>query len=83
MEAPFEKIEAPFGNLAAPFEKMAPLFFRKVPLNFAKQLVLLLTVAFLLACCTVMRSNSYAIMQNSMCAFLNDESCSETHPTFI
>ena len=77
MVAPFEKIEALFGNLAASFEKIGPLFFRKVPLNFTKQPVLLLMVAFMLVCCTVMRSNSYAIMQNSVCAFLNDESCFE------
>ena len=77
--APFEKIEAPFGKIAAPFEKIAPLFFRKVPLNFAKQLVLLQTVAFMLVCRTIMRSNSVAIIQNRVCAFLNDNSCSEIY----
>ena len=77
--APFEKIEAPFGKIAAPFEKIAPLFFRKVPLNFAKQVVLLQTVAFVLVCRTVMRSNSGAFMQDGVCAFLNGNSCSKTH----
>ena len=75
--APFEKIEAPFGKIEAPFEKIAPLFFRKVPLNFAKQLVLLQTVAFMLVCRTVMRSNSGACMQDGVCAFLNDDLCPE------
>ena len=79
----FEKIEAPFGKIAAPFEKIAPLFFRKVPLNFAKQVVLLQTIAFMLACRTVMRSNNSAFLQDVVCAFLNDNSCSETHPTSI
>ena len=60
--APFEKIEAPFGKIEAPFEKIVPLFFRKVPLNFAKQVVLLQTVAFMLVCRTVIRSNSGAFM---------------------
>ena len=77
--APFEKIEAPFGKIAAPFEKIAPLFFRKVPLNFAKQLVLLQTVAFMLVCRTIMRSNSGAFLQDGVCAFLNDNSCSEIY----
>ena len=79
----FEKIEAPFGKIAAPFEKIAPLFFRKVPLNFAKQVVLLQTVAFMLVCHTVIRSNSSAFMQDGVCAFLNDNSCSEIHITSI
>ena len=77
--APFEKIEPPFGKIEPPFEKIEPLFFRKVPLNFAKQVVLLKTVAFMLVCRTVMRSNSYAIIQNGACAFLNDNSYSEIH----
>ena len=77
----FEKIEAPFGKIAPPFGKIAPLFFRKVPLNFAKQVVLLQTVAFMLVCRTVMRSNSGAFMQDGVCAFLNDNSCSEIHIT--
>ena len=81
--APFEKIEAPFGKIAAPFEKIAPLFFRKVPLNFAKQVVLLQTVAFMLVCRTVMRSNSGAIMQDGACAFLNDDSCKEIRPVSL
>ena len=81
--APFEKIEAPFGKIAPPFEKIAPLFFRKVPLNFAKQVVLLQAVTFMLVCRTVMRSNSYAIKQDGVCAFLNDKSCSETRPASI
>ena len=81
--APFEKIEAPFGKIAAPFEKIAPLFFRKVPLNFAKQLVLLQTVAFMLVCRTIMRSNSGAFMQDGVCAFLNDNLCSEKRMTSI
>ena len=71
----FEKIESPFGKIAAPFEKIAPLFFRKVPLNFAKQVVLLQTVAFMLVCRTVMRSNSDAFIQDEGCAFLYDNSC--------
>ena len=75
--APFEKIEAPFGKIAAPFEKIAPLFFRKVPLNFAKQVVLLQTVAFMLVCRIVMRSNNGAFMQDGVCAFLNDDLCPE------
>ena len=83
IEAPFGKIAAPFGKIAAPFEKIAALFFRKVPLNFAKQVVLLQTVAFMLVCRTVMRSNSVAIIQNRVCAFLNDNSCPETHPVFM
>ena len=81
--APFEKIEAPFEKIEAPFEKIAPLFFRKVPLNFAKQVVLLQAVTFMLVCRTVMRSNSYTIIQNGACAFLNDNSCSETNPASI
>ena len=79
----FEKIEAPFGKIEAPFEKIVPLFFRKVPLNFAKQLVLLQIVAFILICCTVMRSNSYAFIQNGVCAFLNDNLCPKTYSTSI
>ena len=79
----FEKMEAPFEKIAAPFGKIAPLFFRKVPLNFAKQVVLLQTVAFMLVCRTVMRNNSVAIIQNRVCAFLNDNSCPETHPVFM
>ncbi len=79
----FEKMEAPFGKIVAPFENLAPLFFRKVPLNFAKQVVLLQTVAFMLVCRTVMRSNSGAIIQNGACAFLNDNSCPETNPSSI
>ena len=75
--APFEKIAAPFGKMEAPFEKIAPLFFCKVPLNFAKQVVLLQIVAFILICCTVMRSNSCAFILDGVCAFLNDDSCSE------
>ena len=77
--APFEKIEPPFGKIEPPFEKIKPLFFRKVPLNFAKQVVLLQTVAFVLVCRTVMRSNSGAFMQDGVCAFLNSNSCSKTH----
>ena len=79
----FEKMEAPFEKIAAPFGKIAPLFFRKVPLNFAKQVVLLQTVAFMLVCRTVIRSNSGAFMLDRMCAFLNDNSCSEKHITSI
>ena len=79
----FEKIEAPFGKIAAPFEKIVPLFFRKVPLNFAKQVVLLKTVAFMLVCRTVIRSNSGAFMQDGVCAFLNGNSCSKIHITSI
>ena len=79
----FEKIAAPFEKIAAPFEKIAPLFFRKVPLNFAKQVVLLQIVAFMLVCRTVMRSNSGAFMQDGVCAFLNDNSCSKIHITSI
>ena len=75
----FEKIEALFGKIAAPFEKIAPPFFRKVPLNFTKQVVLLWMVAVMFICSTVMRSNSYAFIQDGVCAFFNDESCSETH----
>ena len=81
--APFEKIEAPFGKIAAPFGKIAPLFFRKVPLNFAKQVVLLQPVAFMLVCRTIMRSNSGAFMQDGVCAFLNDNLCSEKRMTSI
>ena len=81
--APFEKIEAPFGKIEAPFENLAPLFFRKVPLNFAKQVVLLQTVAFMLVCRTVIRSNSGAFMQDGVCAFLNGNSCSKIHITSI
>jgi hypothetical protein len=81
--APFEKIEAPFGKMEAPFGKIAALFFRKVPLNFAKQVVLLQTVAFMLVCRTVMRSNSGAFMQDGVCAFLNDNLCSEKRMTSI
>ena len=81
--APFEKIEAPFGKIAAPFGKIAALFFRKVPLNFAKQVVLLQTVAFMLVCRSVMRSNSGAFMQDGVCAFLNDNLCSEKRMTSI
>ena len=81
--APFEKIEAPFGKIAAPFEKIAPLFFRKVPLNFAKQLVLLQTIAFMLVCRIVMRSNSGAFLQDGVCAFLNGNSCTEIHTISI
>ena len=81
--APFEKIEAPFGKIVAPFENLAPLFFRKVPLNFVTQVVLLQIDAFMLVCCTVMRSNSGAIIQNGACAFLNDNSCPETNPSSI
>ena len=79
----FEKIEAPFGKIAAPFGKIAPLFFRKVPLNFAKQVVLLQTVAFMLVCRTIMRSKGGAFMQDGVCAFLNDNSCSKIHITSI
>ena len=75
----FEKIAAPFGKIAAPFGKIAPLFFRKVPLNFAKQPVLLQTIAFMLVCRIVMRSNSGAFLQDGVCAFLNGNSCSEIH----
>ena len=81
--APFGKIEPPFGKIAAPFGNLAPLFFRKVPLNFAKQVVLLQTVAFTLACRTVMRSNSGAFIQDGVCAFLNNNSCSEIYITSI
>ena len=73
----FEKIEAPFGKIEAPFKNLAPLFFRKVPLNFAKQVVLLQIVAFILICCTVIRSNSDAFIQDEVCAFLYDNSCPE------
>ena len=81
--APFEKIEAPFGKMEAPFGKIAALFFRKVPLNFAKQVVLLQPVALMLVCRTIMRSNSGAFMQDGVCAFLNDNSCSEKRMTSI
>ena len=77
IEAPFGKIAAPFGKIAAPFGKIAALFFRKVPLNFAKQVVLLQTVAFMLVCRTVIRSNNGAFMQDGVCAFLNDDLCPE------
>ena len=70
---------APFEKIAPPFEKIAPLIFRKVPLHFVKQVVLLQIDAFMLVCCTVMRSNSGAIMQDGACAFLNDNSCSGIH----
>lgn len=79
----FNQTVAPFGKIAAPFEKIAPLFFRKVPLNFAKQVVLLQTVAFMLVCRTIMRSNSGAFMQDGVCAFLNDNLCSEKRMTSI
>ena len=72
-----------FEKIAAPFEKIAPPFFRKVPLNFTKQVVLLRMVAVMFICSTVMRSNSYAFIQDGVCAFLNDESCSETHSESI
>jgi len=83
IEAPFGKIAAPFGKIAAPFEKIAALFFRKVPLNFAKQVVLLQPVALMLVCRTIMRSNSGAFMQDGVCAFLNDNLCSEKRMTSI
>ena len=73
----FKQTVALFEKMEAPFEKIAPLFFRKVPLNFAKQVVLLQTVAFVLVCRTVMRSNNGAFMQDGVCAFLNDDLCPE------